>query len=293
MAGRKERFTAKNADKHALYQLSVQAPEHEVELLTKMYRRHTGRDPRSLREDFCGTGLLCCTWVQSHPQRTATGLDIDAPTLAWGHANNVTSLSAEEQSRVTLLDQNVLVPTTRKHDVICAFNYSYQTFKTRARLLEYFRAVHRSLANDGLFVLDLLGGWESRQIRKEPRLVGGKKKGFVYVWHQAGFDPISHDFLAHIHFHFHDGTKLKRAFTYDWRLYSIPEVRDLLTEAGFVGLDVYWEGDDGEGGGNGEFERLESTHDDPGWNTYIVAKKQAPMEGSKDAKRAARQTAAD
>jgi hypothetical protein len=287
----KHRFTAKNADKHTLYQLSVQAPEHEVELLTKMYTRHTGEAPRSLREDFCGTGLLCCTWVASEPSRTATGLDIDAPTLAWGHTHNVAALSAEEQTRVTLLDQNVLVPTTRKHDVICAFNYSYQTFKTRELLLQYFRAVHRSLASDGIFVLDLLGGWESRQVLKEPRVVGGKKKGFTYVWHQAGFDPISHHFLAYIHFHFQDGTKLKKAFTYDWRLYTIPEIKELLTEAGFVGLDVYWEGDDGEGGGNGEFERVETIHDDPGWNTYIVAKKQPPTEGSKDAKRAAKRSA--
>ena len=44
----------------------------------------------------------------------------------------------------------------------------------------------------------------------------------------------------------------------------------------------------GEGGGNGEFERVETIHDDPGWNTYIVAKKQPPTAGSKDAARAAR-----
>lgn len=289
MAKTKHRFTAKNADRHTLYQLSVQAPEHEVELLTRVYERHTGKRPRALREDFCGTGLLCCAWAASTTDRTAVGLDIDAPTLAWGYANNLARLTKEEQARVTLLEQNVLEPTPRRHDVICAFNYSYQTFKTRELLLQYFRAVHRSLANDGVFVLDLLGGWEARQVLKEPRLVGERKRdGFIYVWHQAGFDPISHHFLAHIHFHFHDGSKLKKAFTYDWRLYSIPEIKELLTEAGFVGLDVYWEGDDGEGGGNGEFERVETTHDDPGWNTYIVAKKQRPTAGSADAKRVAR-----
>ncbi|MBX7196127.1 MAG: class I SAM-dependent methyltransferase [Sandaracinaceae bacterium] len=289
MAKRKHRFTAKNADRHTLYQLSVQAPEHEVELLSRMYKRHTGKRALTLREDFCGTGLLCCAWADSKKDRAATGLDIDAPTLAWGHANNLTRLSAEAQSRVTLLEQNVLQPTPKKHDVICAFNYSYQTFKTRELLLQYFRAVHRSLASDGIFVLDLLGGWESRQTLKEPRAVGeSKREGFTYVWHQASFDPITHHFLAHIHFHFHDGTKLKKAFTYDWRLYTIPEIKELLTEAGFVGLDVYWEGDDGEGGGNGEFERVETIHDDPGWNTYIVAKKQPPTAGSKDAARAAR-----
>ena len=285
-ASKKQRFTAKTADKHTLYQLSVQATDHEIELLSRMFEEHAGRPPRSLREDFCGTGLLCCAWVASDEARTATGLDIDAPTLAWGHAHNVARLGDDARKRVTLLDQNVLVPTPRRgksggHDVICAFNYSYQTFKTRELLVEYFRAVHRSLADDGIFVLDLLGGWESRQVVKEPRRIasgtdpsGRKHEGFTYVWHQAGFDPISHAFLAHIHFHFKDGTKLKKAFTYDWRLWSIPEIKELLTEAGFVDLDVYWEGDDGEGGGNGEFTRVDTIHDDPGWNTYIVAKRQ-------------------
>ncbi len=294
---KKQRFTAKTADRHTLYQLSVQATDHEVELLSRMYQDHTGNRARSLREDFCGTGLLCCAWAASDEARTATGLDIDGPTLAWGHAHNVSRLDAATRKRVMLLDQNVLVPTPRRgktggHDIVCAFNYSYQTFKTRELLLEYFRAVHRSLSDDGIFVLDLLGGWESRQVVKEPRAIpssrdadGQKREGFTYVWHQAGFDPISHHFLAHIHFHFKDGTKLKKAFTYDWRLWSIPEVKELLTEAGFVGLDTYWEGDDGEGGGNGEFTRVETIHDDPGWNTYIVAKRQPATAGSADAER--------
>lgn len=286
MAKRKQRITAKTADRHDLYQKSVQAPEHEVKLLSRMYKRHTGKRARSLREDFCGTALLACTWAASKDDRTATGLDIDADTLAWGRAHNLSRLEDGVLERVTLLEQNVLVPTA-KHDVICAFNYSYQTFKPRELLLQYFRAVHRSLANDGLFVLDLIGGWESQQPLSEKRA----QDGFTYVWHQAAFDPISHDFLAHIHFHFPDGTKLKKAFTYDWRLRTIPELRELLAEAGFVGVDVYWEGDDGEGGGNGKFERVESIHNDPGWNTYLVAKKQPPTEGSKDAKRAAKQAA--
>ncbi len=281
MGKRKHRYTAKTADRHALYQKSVQAPEHEVALLGKMFKRHAGRRASSLREDFCGTALLCGEWVRSKDDRTATGLDIDRPTLTWGRAHNLAALG-EASERVTLLEQNVLVPTASKFDLVCAFNYSYQTFKTRELLRQYFRAAHKSLAPDGLFVLDLLGGWESQQVLVEKREV----EGFTYVWQQAAFDPISNHFLAHIHFEFPDGTKLKKAFTYDWRLWTIAEVRELLVEAGFVEVDVYWEGDDDEGGGNGEFSRVETIHNDPGWNTYLVAKKRPALPGSKDAARA-------
>jgi SAM-dependent methyltransferase len=283
MGKRKRRFTAKTADRHELYQLSVQACDHEVALLGRMFKRHTGRRARSLREDFCGTALLCAAWVQSKKDRVATGLDIDGPTLAWGRERNIAPLG-EHAQRVTLLEQNVLVPPATRFDVVCAFNYSFQTFQTRELLGRYFRAVHRSLVPEGLFVLDLMGGWESQQVLVEKRPLDG----FTYVWEQAEFDPIRNRLLAHIHFELDDGTKLKRAFTYDWRLWSIVELRELLAEAGFVEVDVYWEGDDGEGGGNGEFRRVETIHNDPGWNAYLVAKKRPPLPGSKDAARAAK-----
>lgn len=280
MGTRTSRLTASTADRHRLYQASVQAPEHEIQFLSSVYRRHTGRRALALREDFCGTALLACAWARSHRDRTATGLDIDRDTLAWGRAHNLEPMRPEARARVRLFEQNVLVPT-EAHDIVCAFNYSYQVFKTRTDLGRYFRAAHQSVAPDGLFVIDLLGGWESRQVLSESRKVGG----FTYVWEQAAFDPISHDFLAHIHFHFPDGTKLERAFTYDWRLWTIPELRELLGEAGFVEVDVYWEGDDGKGGGNGVFERVERVHDDPGWNVYLVAKKSWPLPGSSDDRR--------
>ncbi len=69
-----------------------------------------------------------------------------------------------------------------------------------------------------------------------------------------------------------DGSRIRRAFAYDWRLWILPEVRDLLLEAGFTGVEVYWEGTDGETGeGNNIFTRRERAIDDPAWIAYIVA----------------------
>ena len=68
-----------------------------------------------------------------------------------------------------------------------------------------------------------------------------------------------------------DGSEMKRAFAYDWRLWSIPELRDLLAEAGFVDTEVYWEATDRKTGeGNGNYYKAESALDDPAWVAYIV-----------------------
>ena len=270
-------------DRHQLYQWSVQAPDHEIELLTKMFKRHTGRKPLSLREDFCGTGLLCAEWVKSLDGRTATGLDIDTSVLAWGTEHNLAPLSTEQRARVQLLPQDVTKPTKQKHELIVGFNYSYSVFKTRDALRAYFKAAHDSLSDDGIFVIDSYGGWEAIQPVYEKRRV----RDFIYAWEQADYDPISSQILCHIHFELKDGTKLKKAFTYDWRLWTLTELRELLAEAGFVHSQVYWEGEDENGEGSGEFYRVERVTNDPGWNAYIASVKREPLPGSKDAKRLA------
>ena len=63
---KKKALTARTADKHVLYQLSVQAPELDAKTYARWFKRYTGRDLRSLREDFCGTAVLACHHVKNH-----------------------------------------------------------------------------------------------------------------------------------------------------------------------------------------------------------------------------------
>jgi SAM-dependent methyltransferase len=275
---KRPRWTADNVDKYLLYQESVQDPEHEVAFLTRVFKRHTGRIPLHLREDFCGTALLCANWVRSHRERTAVGLDIDGHVLAWGAKHNVEPLGSAA-SRVRLVEQDVRIPTEERFEAICAYNYSYSVFQSRQELGAYFRAVHSSLREDGIFALDALGGWEAQQVLTEKR----RCKGFTYIWEQADYDPITNHFVCHISFELPDGTKLRRAFSYDWRLWQLQELRELLFEAGFVDVDAYWENEDEHGNGTGTFRRVKRARNDPAWNAYLIAKKSPPLPGSPDA----------
>ncbi len=260
------RLTARTADKHVLYQLAVQAPEFEVEMLDSHFTRRVGRKPMSLREDFCGTALLCAEWVESKKGRTATGIDIDPSVLAWGREHNIAPLG-ERASSVELIQGDVRERRTKKHDIVCAFNYSYWYFKDRPTLRGYFEAVKDGLGPDGLFFIDLFGGYEAVQVLSEER----KYDGFRYVWDQAMFNPITHDFKAHIHFKFKDGSKMKPAFTYEWRMWTIPELTELLHEAGYPYVECLWEEEDEDGEGTGIFRPRKKVINDPAYNAYLVA----------------------
>lgn len=265
--GKKSKFTADTADRHELYQLSVQASSHEVEIFDDLYKRAFKKKPLSMREDFCGTALLCATWVKSDPKRTAVGVDLDEPTLAWGRERNIEPLG-EDASRVTLLQEDVRAQRPGKFHVINALNFSYSVFRTRQDLGGYFKRVRESLEDDGLFLVDAYGGWEAQEPMLEPREIAG---GFTYIWDQHSFDPITHEVVNHIHFKFKDGTKMDKAFTYEWRYWTLPELQELLHEAGFSDVRVYW--DQAEDEDDEDYRHAKSAENQPGWLSYLVALK--------------------
>ena len=99
-------------------------------------------------------------------------------------------------------------------------------------------------------------------------------ESFTYVWDQDSINPISGDARLRIHFRFPDGTELKDAFTYEWRLWGLPELIDILKEAGFSNVDCYWEGTDDDGeSGNGEFTKSNEGEACLSYVAYLVAAK--------------------
>jgi SAM-dependent methyltransferase len=262
-------LTSKNANVHELYEFSVQSPEEEVEFIHDAFRRYYKKTPLSLREDFCGTALLASRWVHSRRDRSAVGVDLDPRVLAWGKRHHVSKLSAAEQKRLKLVQADVRQRSADRFDVVCAYNYSWWVLKARRDLVAYFKSVRAALKDEGLFLLDTFGGSTSQQTNLEPR----SYRRFKYIWEQASYNPLTGDFRAYIHFEFKDGSRIDRAFSYDWRLWHVTETRDALLEAGFSHSDVFWEDTDARGYPNGYFRPRRVVENEPSWNAYIVAKR--------------------
>jgi SAM-dependent methyltransferase len=264
---------ASTADRHALYEFSVQCAEGEVDFVDATFQRLRRRKAQVLREDFCGTANVCCEWVRRGKKRHAIGVDLDGEVLQWGRDHQLARLSSGERKRVTLLNENVLAVATEKPDIVSAMNFSYWLLQRRADLKKYFQSVRKSLKEDGVFFLDAYGGYDSHKEIIEERPIDDGGAGFTYIWEQAAFNPISHTMACRIHFAFPDGSRMDDAFSYEWRFWSLPEIRELLLEAGFQRVTVYWQGWDKDGEPDGDFKPAETADADAGWICYLSAER--------------------
>ena len=264
-------LTAATADRHDLYTAAVQNVAAEIDFVDQTYKTLRGQYATRLREDFCGTAQTCAEWVRRRPGNVAVGLDLDEPTLQWGREKVMSRLTEEQQARVILKNRDVRDPgrKARDMDLILAMNFSYMIFKTRDSLREYFARARDNLAQDGMLVIDVFGGYEAFKTLKERT----RHDDFTYVWEQASYNPIDGHMVCHIHFAFPDKSKLKRAFTYEWRLWTLPELQELLLEAGFSKATVYWQGWDEDDEPDGDFQPATEAESDPGWVSFVVAEK--------------------
>ena len=71
--------------------------------------------------------------------------------------------------------------------MLAATNFSWWGFKTRAELGGYFKQVHASLADEGMFLMDCYGGPEAQV----PQIEEKEVEGFDYLWDQDHFNPIT------------------------------------------------------------------------------------------------------
>jgi hypothetical protein len=272
--GRKRQATpqAEEADLHDLYQRAVQDVVTEIDFIEETWGELRRRPLELLREDFCGTANTACEWVRRDANHRAIGVDLDPDVLEWGRGHNLSALTPEQRERIRLVQGDVAAGTAEVPDAVLAMNFSYYLLMERAQLGAYFRSVHDNLVADGIFFLDAYGGYEAPMVLEEKR----ECDGFTYVWNQLSFNPIDSRMECSISFEFDDGSALKDAFRYYWRLWTLPELRELLLEAGFARATVYWEGTDEESGeGNGVYEPAETGDADPGWVCYLVAEKAA------------------
>jgi len=260
---------ASKANIHVLYEQSVQCVESEIDFVDETFQKLRGRKAKLLREDFCGTANTSCEWIRRRNTNKAIAVDLNEEVLAWGREHKIGKLTDTQAKRITLINENVMTVDTGKVDTALAMNFSYWIFEDRPTMIKYFKRIHHTLVDDGILFLDAFGGYEAYQEMRERT----EHDKFTYVWDQASYDPVTGHCVCHIHFKFKDGSKINKAFTYEWRLWSLPELTEMLTEAGFKAT-VYWEGtDEDTDEGNGIFVPATEGEADAGWITYIVAEK--------------------
>ena len=248
---------AKRPHRLELYEAAVQQPAASVALLDRMYRwgRSQAMPPLLLREDFAGSAALSEAWVQSHPERQAIAVELDGPT--YHYAQRVRGQVAD----LHLVEADVMSFTRPRVDVVAALNFSAMIYHDRSALLRYLKHAKQCLEPGGILVLDLFGGSGAQRTGVQTR----PADGFTYVWEQRQFDAATHRLDCRIHFSWPDGSEQRSAFRYDWRLWSIPEVTELMAEAGFAGIQIWAERDDGSWR---PARRLPPRED---WVAYLVA----------------------
>jgi SAM-dependent methyltransferase len=268
-------------DKHALYEAAVQEVNDDIKFMRRVYNRHNKRPLILLREDFCGTAVLATRWISINPAHRAIGVDIDPEPLDWGLRHHVHA-AGKSGHRLKLIRSDVLACHKPKADAICAFNFSYNLFKTREQLRAYFASARKSLNNDGLLFLDAFGGLAAMTTNKDVRSIpdavdqfGRPIAPFIYEWEHAHFDVLTHDLTCHIHFELNDGTRMDRAFTYHWRLWTLPELREILIEAGFDEVEIYTHGFDDLGESDSQWKMRKHYENEDGWLAYIVGIKKS------------------
>ncbi|MBM4063265.1 MAG: class I SAM-dependent methyltransferase [Planctomycetes bacterium] len=261
-------LTARTADRHALYTAAVQAPARDAAFFARHYEKLVGEPLRTLREDFCGTAALACSFVRRHRDNRAIGVDGHAPTLGWGLLHHAQAwLDEGQQQRLSLVCADVRAVHRPQVQMLVATNFSYMVFHTRPGLLGWLRNCHRSLRRGGVLLLDVWGGGLVQRALVERH----RGAGFDWLWQQRAFDPVSHRIDCRIHFVFRDGSMLRDAFVYDWRLWTLPELRELLAEAGFTGVQVLFE--QARRPGRRRFVARAVGRADPAWYAYVVGRK--------------------
>jgi hypothetical protein len=265
----KKTASKKPFDKYYYYINSVQAPEHDVVFMRDTYRSLRGKAPVTMREDFCGTHALSCEWTKLNSKNVAFGVDLDSEPIAYGQSNYVAKLSGAQRARLQVLQADVLNPSLPKADIICAMNFSHFIFKDRSMMKSYFHNALTTLNESGILLIDCFGGPACQRENEEVT----KLKNFNYYWHQRSFDPVSQYAVFNIHYKPNGQPKVENAFTYDWRMWSIPELREMMSEVGFQKTHVYWEGTTRAGEGDGKFTKTETGEECLAWIAYIVGQK--------------------
>jgi hypothetical protein len=237
--------------RHECYELCVQSPRHIVAMLRAIH----ANEPLLLREDFCGTAAVARRWCEEGRARgdssRALAIDLDDDCLARAERLAADGGGAGAADRLSLRRGDaILAPDEEAADVVFVGNFSIGYIHRRAGLVAYLRRTRERLARGnggfggGVFVCDLYGGAGAFRLGSLDRTHMSRGPEVIkYHWEHEAADPTTGMVRNSISFRvIRDGelvAQWDRAFVYEWRLWSIPELADALVEAGFHSPAVY------------------------------------------------------
>lgn len=228
-------------DKYDLYELCAQAPARDARFLRAIH----GGSPRVLGEDFSGGGAIAKEWVRLFRGARAVAVDLDEEPLE----------RLRKVKGITVVCDDVRRAKQRV-DLIADLNFSICELHTRRELVAYLKHARTRLGRNGVFVCDVYGGSDAFYTGViEERKVGPNGEKIVYEWEQRHADALTGRVVNAMHFKVSPrGAKggreskrgktspsvvLRDAFMYHWRLWSVPELREAMSDAGFSRTEVY------------------------------------------------------
>lgn len=240
-------------DRFACYETCVQS----VGWVSGFLRALHGQQPRVLREDFCGAAALSRRWVADLRRKglegSAVAVDLDPGALDRARDELLADPDAAAHVRLVRVDAvHAPVEPADACDVIFVGNFSIGYIHDRPTLVGYLRRSAQRLKlgaagfGGGVFVCDTydsptkytLGALQRRHPSKGHEIVH-------YTWEHRKADALTGMVTNAIHFRVElDGEIIAEhtdAFIYRWRLWSIPELREAMLEAGFASTEVHQE----------------------------------------------------
>lgn len=214
--------------RYDLYEWCAQDPLRDALLLGSIH----GCEPHILGEDFAGTGAISRAWVSAMPRGRAIAVDRDASPLA----------RCEGTPGVTVHAADVMNVRDRA-DVIAVMNFSICEWQDRRTLVAYLRHARSRLRPGGALVASLFGGDDAMRSGRFRQAVQTPAGAVMYEWEQRSADVTTGRIVCAMHFKIGRSAWMRDAFIYDWRLWSIAELREAMSDAGFTATDVYDHGE--------------------------------------------------
>jgi hypothetical protein len=217
------------ADRHRLYQLSVQNPRTEVDFVDRTYRHCAGGAP------------VRCGRISAERRPSVASGSAGASAIGPGASTWTRCIWNGDGATMS-------APWTRTERGECRAARGRCPWRSRRRtrhragdelqllaaprpqvIFALLRARPRRLAPDGIFFLDAFGGYDTFRLLTEERRIQDPDGGALHLCGSRRSTSRSPVDLSVISISgSDDGSEWNRAFSYDWRLWTLPEIRELL-----------------------------------------------------------------